>query len=290
MVVRVRGASCVTLTDGSEELVCSSDDQPDCLVSALAATSSEGEVYELADVGSATHSGAFGGRKLKERVALASHHLPLAAQLETLADRNAAGLLLAAKAEAPLKLPVEEQLPSQILPATRPFLFRLEDTQFDRLRSLLAAEIGLKVRVVIQLEEASETLSVIGADLAGASMDNRVVLLAEYDSPWLPILIEVARVLSEATLDGTLKPSKQKISFVFCANAHAMQGWLAKHAPKTRSITLFEAQPGFFSVFDESYQSLLWRRRGEGGLWRSVPYASANDEQPLTRVSFEMVS
>lgn len=273
------------LADGEEKLICNTDDQPHSLVYALAATAATGEIYELVDTGTATHGGAFGGRKLKDKVALASHHAPLAAQLETLVDRKAAGLLLGPKEDSPSRLRADEQLPTQTLLPTRPFLFHLDDRSFEYLRGLLAREVPLKVRVVIELEEAAEELAILGADLAGASMNERIVLISETNSPWLPRLVEVARILGHATLEGTLKPAAQKISFIFAANAHAALGWLEEKCPPCRSVLYFVEQPTMRHGASDTIHSLIWRRRGEGGLWGSTPCNTSKANRSVTQIS-----
>jgi hypothetical protein len=218
-------------SDGGEQLLCRSSDDPACTMGSLRSTAPDGEVFEVADVGFGTRPSDFRSHRMAGKVALASgHHFP-AVMLEALANREAEGLLCG---------PGESAEPRRLGDPSlfgrhRPFGFNLTLAQYDALACRIAAGDEVRVRAKISARLDSGSLPVVsalreGSDLAG----ERVLLLATIGpTPGAGALgaaccQEVLRALCGLVVDGRLAPLRRSLQLLVVPSLPALVAWLAE--------------------------------------------------------------
>jgi hypothetical protein len=222
---------------GRELPICSSPGQQGALMGAYRATEPEGEVFELVDVGLGTRASDFRSHRMAGKVALASGHQFQAAMVEALAVRNAEGLLCGPGGQ-PGRVRNRLGDPS-LFGRHRPFGFNLERAQYDALAHRLAAEEELRVRVRIAQALGSSALPVVRARVPGSDLVEEQVLLiadaADADGGAAACLVEIARSLRSAVVDGALPPPRRSVELLAVPSLAGAVAWRALGGAEARA-------------------------------------------------------
>jgi hypothetical protein len=229
--------------DGDETLLCRRSDNPACSMGALRSTVSEGEVFEVVDVGFGTRPTDYRSHRMPGKLALVSGQQFQAAMLEALAQRQAEGLLCGPGNEGLEPVPNRLADPSLYSPH-RPFGFNLSAQQFNLLANLLAGGGEVRVRVHIQTVMDTGTLPVLAGLLEGSEdKDQRVLLVAELGREGSPLgtacLAEVVRSVSSLVVDGALEPLRRSLQVLLVPDTYGVVAWLDENRelwPQIKSV------------------------------------------------------
>jgi hypothetical protein len=223
----VRAELALLLADGREQPLCRSPEEPGCLMGAFRATPSEGEVFEVVDVGFGTRARDYGAQRMAGKLAFASGHQFQAAMHEALVARHAEGLLCGPGSEQ-TTVPNRLAEPS-LFERRRPFGFNLDRARYNLLARRLAAEEEVRVRVRIEQSLDSGALSALSARLAGSDLAEESVLLvvdaAEVGAA--ACLVETLRVIASAVVAGTLPPLRRSLVLLAAPAPAGIVAWLA---------------------------------------------------------------
>ena len=219
-------------SSGQEELVCRTTDDASCLIGALRSTPSEGEIFDLVDVGAGTRVVDYRHQRIAGKIALAWGDRPRAALLEALSVRKAAGIVLSARhLEGGATLELD---PPAVYEKHRPFAFRINDSWLERLQGLLAGGHELKLRVKLTMTVGEAEHPVVSATLHGREIDpNEAVLLevayGQHESAsQVAVAIEALHAISQCVAQEKLQPAPRAIRLLLVPDMRATVAWLAQ--------------------------------------------------------------
>ncbi len=238
--ITVRAELHLVLPDGRELPICKSPEEPGCLMGAYRATASEGELFEVVDVGFGTRGRDY-GQRMAGKLALASGHQFQAAMLEALALRRAEGLLCGPGSESGT-VPNRLAEPS-LFERHRPFGFNLDRARYDALARRLAAEEEVQVRVRIEQTLDSGALPALSARLTGSDLAEESVLLVAdagaSEAAAAACLVETLQVIASGVVDGRLPPPRRSLELLAAPGVAGVVCWLAaRRARLPRAVVL----------------------------------------------------